>query len=291
MSNRFFFLIVCCIVLSCSANNGDVKSKGDVLIDSLFSPVFEREFQHDHIRNLFNQIQKESDNITNYSGLMEFVNTNAKYEHIAMPTLVYLKHDGLKDFLKENYQELDESIYSKLAEGLDWTFRITDSTTHHKYNSSILDVLIPISMKLEDQRSRGIIFGLVSRIGTYKQVKEFRHFLQEETNAFNRVRILSFFLRFKDDEFDRIVMNEFEEYFDNSTIEHVASQGIQFYNRHDFLPFLYSLQTELENETDVRKIEDAKRTLERLNEAIPYLEQKKAEGVKPGLPLDWGVVD
>ncbi|MDG5816653.1 hypothetical protein QA601_16265 [Chitinispirillales bacterium ANBcel5] len=286
MDNKFVFLIISCIVFSCSANN-NTKSKADILIDSLFSSTFQQKYQYNAVDDILKLIQKESAYIKDHSRLIEFMENNERYGVLAMPYLVYMKSSNLLESIANNRHK----ITREFCGALDWTTDITDSTTHHFYISQIIDRLLPVIDKIQDEWIRGDFYRVIRRVGNFKQVNDLIANLGAETNRGARAELLGALLRFSDEGIEGVFNSHLKKGIDQWTLDYVLESGFQRFNRHDFLPLLYSLQTELENETDVRKIEDAKRTLERLNEVIPYLEQKKAEGVKPGLPLDWGVVD
>ncbi|MDG5816655.1 hypothetical protein QA601_16275 [Chitinispirillales bacterium ANBcel5] len=290
MKKILFLILILLPFFSCAADAKREFSETAALIDSLFSPEFEGEFKRDDVEKILSQIE-EFGMIEESNKLFEFIINNEKYGHLGVRTAVTLKIPEFLAFLDQNGTSLNQWSFEVLSRTLNWNLGITDSVTHHAYNSDILDKLIPIALEAHDNEIRDMVYNVLVAIGTYNQVRLLEVVFHEETNRGLRAGMICAFLRFKDDVFDHIIRNEIIEHFDSWTINYIVRQGIQFYNRHDFLPLLYSLQTELENETDVRKIEDAKRTLERLNEVIPYLEQKKAEGVKPGLPLDWGVVD
>ncbi|MDG5816652.1 hypothetical protein QA601_16260 [Chitinispirillales bacterium ANBcel5] len=288
---KIFITVLICFVNSCIAKENAPKSKADMYVDSLLSPVYSHSHMDARVEQIVGEIYSDSEHLTKTSELLKFAINNHKYNYIVMRLLVKIRHPEMPQLIRENYMYLDESCYSKLYRALNWSYGITDSALHNEYNQKIVNALLDVVNDVEDQYSRGYIYNVIRAIGTHEQVTRAKPNIHLETNARNRAELLSAFLRYNEKYTEQVVVHELQNKLDHWIISYVLRYGFQRFNRHDFLPFLYSLQTELENETDVRKIEDAKRTLERLNEVIPYLEQKKAEGVKLGLPLDWGVVD
>lgn len=290
---KLFMFLVLILISSCSAEKEKGKTEADILIDSLFSPTFNYKYKHDLVEDLFRQIQSKGDLVTDHTKLYDFVKTNSKYDYLAMQTLVYLKLDDLDHFILQNHQFFCSECFSKICSALDWTLRTTDSTTHHAYNSKILDILIPIAAEHENTEVKRTVFRAVDRIGTYAQIKKLVPIFPTLSENGLRGRVLTALLRYKDEKFDEIIINELTNHFDYSSFIYIACYRLKFYNRHDYLPYFYKIKQQMENEKDIRKIEEAQKVLkvfEKLN-LIPYLEQKKAEGVKPGLPLDWGVVE
>lgn len=270
MRSIFILILISCVILQAFSNDNE-------LADQLLSEYFNQYYLHDEVRDILARI-KEVDNPTIQKKIYRFVLENKEYGFYAIEKAT--NFNSFPFWFAKNHTSFTLDIWDSLMEKAERDCLFLDK-------KNILDILIQESRNNSNPEIREKVLLYFSKCALLEHSLKISSYILKEADGACRSDIFRTMCRFKHKILNKYVVESLQEYAEPDVIEYFVDLGIKEYNRYDFLPQLYNLKKRLENEKDIRKISQAKRTLESLNEAIPYLEKKKKEGVQIGFPLDY----
>lgn len=272
-----YFLIF--FLMSCNAN-GKEKNELNILIDSLGSAEFKKEYMRDEIRALIKQL-KDTGGEKVIGAFYNFALSNKQYGDMVFNALFNLHPADISTWIRNNKGSFTINQWETI-------FRNYEIDAY-KWNDSILaNTLIDIASNTKDENVMYFALLTYASSGTYQEVKKVVFPIVKITvDKHSRMQIFKALCRYSEPVIKNEIINFLTNYSEPEVINYCLESGLQEYSRHDFLPELYALKTKLTKVKDVTKVAEAKETLEILKTVIPYLEQKKAENAPIGLPLNW----
>jgi hypothetical protein len=246
---------------------------------TLFSKYFDSKFRQDSVQAIIAELAnidcKGFDSV-----LYRFSETNSHYRRYSLEALSKLKSPFYIDFLNQHSDSLDVATLSYCILGL--------SDNDPWMDDRLLASIVSIATSNPITGARVIALTYLSDVARYNDCLMLMRSFDLEIDNLPKMWISRTILRYHSADLDQKIRQIFKGILNTDEFFYSCMKK---FNRYDFLPDLYTLQTRLKNENNPLRKAAGEKILITLKEVIPYLEKKKAENAEIGLPLDWGTTN
>ncbi|MBD3315239.1 MAG: hypothetical protein GF344_05595 [Chitinivibrionales bacterium] len=278
MRFRRFLLPAVLLLMFCSAGSEESPSFGNSLLDILVSKRFYEEASGEEVQSLLSQIsavnpQKRTE------AYFWFCNNRRTFRRLILNELARHCSAELVPWLQANKDSLSEHELIGLAQSQSLEETKCVDTALYAF---FVDQLA--AKKLAYGPEAQIISALMFN-SDFHSAQRLHALFRQDTSRWSPRRIVLVTARFDFPEGNALLKDRVSKSATPTLISDCKE-----YNRHDFLPELKDLHKRLSANPDPALIDegdDPAKVLKALETVIPYLEQKKKEGVAPGLPKDW----